>query len=169
MVSGLGMRPGKHRQMGLPSRFGVQVVPGPQGEGSHGSGALQRISGRGSGTNPSGHLQVGAPSWGMHMAPGPQGLGSHGLGTTQPCWGVGSGTRPGGHLHSGSPCWGMHMEPGPQGLGSHGLRGGRGVVRGAGGGVGAAEPRHVLAHPSKQQRPQLGQSRSATPTDQQVL
>ena len=38
MVSGLGTRPGRHLQMGLPSALGLQEVPGPQGLGSHGSG-----------------------------------------------------------------------------------------------------------------------------------
>ena len=37
MVSGLGTRPGRHLQMGLPSLLAVQVVPGPQGVGSQGS------------------------------------------------------------------------------------------------------------------------------------
>jgi hypothetical protein len=60
------------------------------------------------------------------------------------------------------------MEPGPQGLGSHGLDLGVGWYEGWGGGESLGSPRQVLAQPSKQQRPQLGQSRSGTPTDQQV-
>jgi len=169
MVSGLGMSPTRQRQMGLPSRLGVHVVPGPQGDGSHGSRALQRTSGVGSGTRPSGHLQVGRPSLGIHMEPSPQGLGSHGLGTTQPWAGVGLGSKPSGHLHSGSPSWGIHMDPGPHGLGSQGFLGGRGCLGAAVGRGAGVEPRHVLAQPSKQHSPQLGQSRSATPGDQHVL
>lgn len=172
IVSGLGISPGRQVQMGFPSLFGVHVVPGPHGEGLQGSLTLHFISGVGSGTRPSGHLQVGFPSWGIHMEPGPQGLGSQGLGTIQPCWGVGLGTKPVGHLHSGSPSWGIHIEPGPQGLGSQGFLGGsyRGIgLSVGGGGGGGLDPTQVLAHPSKQQSPQFGQSRSDTPTDQQVL
>ena len=36
MVSGFGIKPGWHRQIGLPFGDGVQVVPGPQGEGTQG-------------------------------------------------------------------------------------------------------------------------------------
>ena len=36
MVSGLGINPGLHRQIGFPLGEGVQVVPGPQGEGAQG-------------------------------------------------------------------------------------------------------------------------------------
>ena len=51
----------------------------PQGLGSQGLGTTQPWAGVGSGTRPSGHLQVGSPSWGMHMDPGPQGFGSQGF------------------------------------------------------------------------------------------
>ena len=51
----------------------------PQGLGSQGLGTTQPWAGVGSGTRPSGHLQVGSPSWGMHMEPGPQGFGSQGF------------------------------------------------------------------------------------------
>ena len=44
MVSGLGINPGKHLQIGLPSALGVQVVPGPQGDGLQGSLILHLIS-----------------------------------------------------------------------------------------------------------------------------
>ena len=61
-MSGLGTSPGRHLQIGLPSLLGVQVVPGPQGLGSHGLATEHCISGVGSGTKPSGHLQNGLPS-----------------------------------------------------------------------------------------------------------
>ena len=38
MVSGFGTSPGRQLQTGFPSRLSTQVVPGPQGEGLHGSG-----------------------------------------------------------------------------------------------------------------------------------
>lgn len=38
IVSGFGLKPGTQRQTGLPSLLTEQVVPGPQGEGEHGSG-----------------------------------------------------------------------------------------------------------------------------------
>ena len=60
----------------------------PQGLGSQGLGTTQPWAGVGLGTRPSGHLQVGSPSWGMHMEPGPQGFGSQGLRR-----GAGSGAR----------------------------------------------------------------------------
>ena len=45
MVSGLGTSPGRHLQMGLPWLLAEQVVPGPQGLGSQGSGlSTQRWS-----------------------------------------------------------------------------------------------------------------------------
>ena len=37
MVSGFGIRPSWHRQIGFPKGLGVQVVPGPQGVGLQGS------------------------------------------------------------------------------------------------------------------------------------
>ena len=40
MVSGFGMSPSWHRQIGLPKGLGEQVVPGPQGDGLHGSTGL---------------------------------------------------------------------------------------------------------------------------------
>ena len=36
IVSGLGIKPAWHRQIGLPAGLGVQVVPGPHGEGLQG-------------------------------------------------------------------------------------------------------------------------------------
>lgn len=36
MVSGLGMSPGSQLQMALPILLTVQMVPGPQGEGTQG-------------------------------------------------------------------------------------------------------------------------------------
>ena len=62
IVSGFGISPGLHRQIGFPSRLAVQVVPGPHGLGLHGSLMEHFISGVGSGTKPSGHLQNGLPS-----------------------------------------------------------------------------------------------------------
>ena len=54
-------------------------------------------------------------------------------------------------------------------MGSQGfLLGAGGSYDGSGGGGGGLDPAQVLAQPSKQQRPQSGQSRSGTPTDQQV-
>ena len=38
MVSGLGMRPGWHLQIALPEPVTEHSAPGPQGEGSQGSG-----------------------------------------------------------------------------------------------------------------------------------
>merc|ERR1719232_39632 len=38
MVSGLGISPGSHLQMGFPLGPTVQMAPGPQGLGSQGSG-----------------------------------------------------------------------------------------------------------------------------------
>ncbi len=38
IVSGFGTSPGRQLQTGFPSRLSTQVVPGPQGEGLHGSG-----------------------------------------------------------------------------------------------------------------------------------
>ena len=38
MVSGLGIKPGSHLQIGLPLGPTVQMAPGPQGLGSQGSG-----------------------------------------------------------------------------------------------------------------------------------
>ena len=65
------------------------------------------------------------------------------------------------------------MEPGPQGLGSQGFLlgcGGAGSYLGMSWvGSGTLSPRQVLAQPSKQHRPQSGQSRSGTPRDQHVL
>ncbi len=37
MVSGFGIRPSLHLQIGFPKGLGSQVVPGPQGEGLQGS------------------------------------------------------------------------------------------------------------------------------------
>ena len=49
--------------MGLPSLLAEHVVPGPHGLGLQGSGREHWISGLGSGTRPSGHLQNGLPSY----------------------------------------------------------------------------------------------------------
>ena len=103
----------------------------------------------------------------------PQGLGLQGSGSLHWMRGWGSGRSPCSprrHLHMASPSWGIHIAVWWQGEGAQGFLGGgggRGVLLGGGGGVGLA-PRQVLAHPSKQQRAQLGQSRSGTPGDQQV-
>ena len=40
MVSGFGMRPSWHRQIGFPKGLGEQVVPGPHGDGLQGSTGL---------------------------------------------------------------------------------------------------------------------------------
>jgi hypothetical protein len=40
MVSGLGMSPSWHLQMGFPKGLGEQVVPGPHGDGLQGSTGL---------------------------------------------------------------------------------------------------------------------------------
>lgn len=109
------------------------------------------------------------------MVPGymvPQGLGLQGSGSLHWMRGWGSGRSPCSprrHLHMASPSWGIHIAVWWQGEGAQGFLGGgggRGVLLGGGGGGGVA-PRQVLAHPSKQQRAQLGQSRSGTPGDQQ--
>jgi len=192
IVSGLGIRPVRHLQIGCPFLFGEQVVPGPQGDGLHGSGFSTHFwlaqtnpylqSGStvhsgphpvivsGLGISPAKHLQIGFPSaLGVHVVPGPQGEGLQGSLTLQRISGVGSGTRPSGHLQVGFPSLGIHIEPSPQGLGSQGFLGGSYLGCGGGGGGGGVLSKQVLAHPSKQQSPQLGQSISATPTDQQVL
>ena len=59
MVSGLGIKPGSHRQMAFPIMLVVQTAPGPHGLGSHGSGSLHRTYG--SPVKPCGHLQVVPP------------------------------------------------------------------------------------------------------------
>lgn len=46
MVSGLGIKPAKHRQMGFPSWFSTHIVPGPHGLGSQGSGLKTHLSQR---------------------------------------------------------------------------------------------------------------------------
>jgi hypothetical protein len=38
MVSGMGTKPGRQRQMGLPMLLAVHWVLGPQGDGAQGSG-----------------------------------------------------------------------------------------------------------------------------------
>ena len=68
----------------------------PQGLGSQGLGTTQPWAGVGLGTRPSGHLQVGSPSWGMHMEPGPQGFGSQGLRRGAGVGGAYEGRRGGG-------------------------------------------------------------------------
>ena len=85
-MSGLGTRPGRHRQTGLPPKLGLHVVvPGkttPQGSGLQGSGLEHWIRGCGSGRSPcspSLHLHMASPSWGMHMAVGWHGLGTQGF------------------------------------------------------------------------------------------
>lgn len=193
IVSGLGISPARHLQIGLPSLLGVQVVPGPQGDGLHGSGfsthfwsrhtnpylqsgstthsGPQPVMVSGLGISPGKHLQIGFPSlFGVHVVPGPHGDGLQGSRTLHLISGVGSGTSPSGHLQVGLPSLGIHIEPSPQGLGSQGFLGGSYLgSAGGGGGGGGALFKHVLAHPSKQHSPQLGQSKSGTPTDQQVL
>ena len=42
IVSGLGINPGWQRQIGFPDGLGVQVVPGPHGDGLHGFFGLGR-------------------------------------------------------------------------------------------------------------------------------
>jgi len=59
IVSGLGMSPSWHRQMGLPNGLGEHVVPGPQGEGLQGSTGLTGGGGGGMGTS---ILGAGGPS-----------------------------------------------------------------------------------------------------------
>lgn len=192
MVSGLGISPGRHLQIGFPFLLGVQVVPGPQGDGLQGSGfsihfwlaqtnpylqsgstthsGPQPVMVSGLGINPGKHLQIGLPSaLGVQVVPGPQGDGLQGSLTLHLISGVGSGTKPSGHLQVGLPSLGIHMEPSPHGFGSQGFLGGSYFGWGGGGGGGGALPKQVLAQPSKQQSPQLGQSTSGTPTDQQVL
>ena len=101
IVSGLGMSPSIHLHMGLPCALGVQVVPGPQGYGLHGSGfsthrwLLQTkpylqsgsivhsgphpVIVSGLGMSPALHLQIGLPSLlGVQVVPGPHGLGLQG-------------------------------------------------------------------------------------------
>ena len=106
MVSGLGIRPGSHLQMGLAYRLpclgAVHLAPGPQGEGLQGSGSSTHLwfkqtypleqSGSlvhsgphpvmvsGLGIRPGSQLQMALPTLlTVQMAPGPQGVGTQGL------------------------------------------------------------------------------------------
>ena len=119
IVSGLGIRPGSHLQIGLPAKFAVQMAPGPQGLGTQGSGLTTHFW----------FLQTN-PCWqsGSLTHSGPH-----------PVIVSGFGMRPGSHRQIGLP----YMErvsglqtlaviaisppkltvqtaPGPQGLGTHG-------------------------------------------------
>lgn len=109
IVSGFGTNPGLHLQIEFPLKVTVQVAPGPQGEGTHGSGfsthfwSLQmkpcRQSGSlvhsglhpvivsGFGISPGEHLQIALPDpVTVQTAPGPQGFGSQGSGLGTHLW-----------------------------------------------------------------------------------
>ena len=106
MVSGLGIKPGSHLQIGLayllPCLGAEHLAPGPQGEGLQGSGSSTHLwfkqtcpdlhslsvvhSGphpvmvSGLGMRPGSQLQMALPTLlTVQMAPGPQGEGTQGL------------------------------------------------------------------------------------------
>ena len=74
MVSGLGIKPGLHLQIGFPWRLVVHTVLGPQGLGLQLSGP-HPVMVSGCGIKPGLHLQIRFP-WLLvvHTVPGPQGL-----------------------------------------------------------------------------------------------
>lgn len=109
MVSGLGMSPGWQRQIALPDDVTEHSAPGPQGDGSHGSGLtthrpvwqmypLWQSGSRthsgphpvivsGLGIKPGSHLQIAFPDPVTEQrAPGPQGDGSQGSGLFTHLW-----------------------------------------------------------------------------------
>jgi len=162
IVSGLGIKPGSHLQMGLlnlaPCFCAVQKAPGPQGEGLHGSGS-------------STHL------WFKHTSPLRQ-SGSRTHSGAHPVMVSGLGIMPGTQLQMALPSLlTVQMVLGPQGEGWQGFEGGRGAlftkmltgdrgttgIRGDLTGGGTTGTAQRLTQPSKQQSPWFGQSVSLTP------
>ena len=78
-MSGLGINPGLQSQIAVASLFVEQIVPGPQGLGSQGSGRMHPVIVSGLGINPGWQSQTAiAPLFIKQIVPGPQGPGLHG-------------------------------------------------------------------------------------------